>query len=85
MQAVKQVVAIALAGVALALSASYCMAQHVTGELGAPSATTTISGQQLPPPDPQFGGVIKGKATESKAGGRRASCRPGARPTCCSS
>jgi len=26
------------------------LAQQVTGELGAPSATTTISGQQLPPP-----------------------------------
>jgi hypothetical protein len=27
--------------------------------LGSPSATTTISGKQLPPPDPKFGGVIK--------------------------
>ncbi len=33
---------------------------------GAPDATTTISGKQLPPPDPKFGGVIKQKATESK-------------------
>jgi arylsulfatase len=40
---------------------------QVTGELGAPSATTTISGKQLPPPDPAFGGVIKERATESKA------------------
>ena len=38
-----------------------------SGELGSPSATTTISGKQLPPPDPKFGGVIKEKATESKA------------------
>ena len=40
---------------------------ETTGEPGSPSATTTISGKQLPPPDPQFGGVIKEKATESKA------------------
>ncbi len=42
------------------------MAQEITGVLGSPSATTTISGKQLPPPDPKFGGVIKEKATESK-------------------
>lgn len=41
--------------------------QQVTGVLGSPSATTTISGKQLPPPDPKFGGVIKEKASESKA------------------
>jgi hypothetical protein len=41
-------------------------AQQVTGELGSPSATTTIDGKQLPPPDPKFGGVIKEKATDSK-------------------
>ena len=46
------------------LSAS---AQQTTGEPGSPSATTTISGKQLPAPDPQFGGVIKEKASESKA------------------
>jgi arylsulfatase len=34
---------------------------------GAPSATTTISGKQLPAPDPKFGGVIKRTAPESKA------------------
>ena len=41
-------------------------AQQVTGEVGSPSATTTIDGKQLPPPDPKFGGVIKEKASESK-------------------
>ncbi len=40
-------------------------AQQVTGTLGAPGATTTIDGKQLPPPDPKFGGVIKEKASES--------------------
>ncbi len=40
-------------------------AQVVTGELGSPSATTTIDGKQLPAPDPKFGGVIKRDALES--------------------
>ncbi|WP_244500035.1 arylsulfatase [Methyloceanibacter superfactus] len=35
------------------------------GELGSPSATTTIPGQQLPAPDPKFGGVIKDDALQS--------------------
>ncbi len=39
---------------------------ETTGVLGSPSATTTISGKQLPPPDPKFGGVIKEKASDSK-------------------
>jgi arylsulfatase len=42
-------------------------APQVTGALGSASATTTISGKQLPPPDPRFGGVIKENATQSKA------------------
>ncbi|MDA9468270.1 arylsulfatase [Bradyrhizobium sp. CCBAU 53415] len=33
--------------------------------IGSPAATTTIPGNQLPPPDPKFGGVIKEKASES--------------------
>jgi arylsulfatase len=53
-----------LAAILFALPA---WAQQVTGELGSPSATITIDGKQLPAPDPQFGGVIKEKASESKA------------------
>jgi arylsulfatase len=41
------------------------IAQEVTGNLGSPSATTTITGQQLPPPDPAFGGAIKDGALQS--------------------
>ncbi|MBL0353549.1 MAG: arylsulfatase [Dechloromonas sp.] len=41
-------------------------AQQVTGTLGSPSATTTISGKQLPRPEPKFGGVIKNDALQSK-------------------
>ncbi len=42
------------------------LSQQVTGQLGSPSATTTIDGKQLPAPDPPFGGVIKEDALESK-------------------
>ena len=41
------------------LIAVTAMAQQVNGVLGSPSATTTIEGNQLPPPPPKFGGVIK--------------------------
>jgi arylsulfatase len=34
---------------------------------GSPGATRTISGNQLPPPDPKFGGVIKENAAQSRA------------------
>jgi arylsulfatase len=40
---------------------------EVTGELGSPGATTTIPGNQLPPPAPKFGGVINDNAMQSKA------------------
>jgi arylsulfatase A-like enzyme len=43
------------------------MAQQTTGVPGSPDATTAIDGKQLPTPDPKFGGVIKEKASESKA------------------
>jgi arylsulfatase A-like enzyme len=42
-------------------------AQQVNGTPGSPSATTTIPGNQLPAPDPEFGGVIKDDALQSKA------------------
>ena len=55
--------ALASAATLLALSVS-ALAQQVTGVPGAPGATTTITGQQLPPLPPKFGGVINEKATE---------------------
>ena len=45
-------VIIAVMVIALALAPLQAMAQQVTGKLGSPSATTTISGKQLPPPAP---------------------------------
>jgi len=47
--------------------ASPAAAQQVTGQPGSPSATTTIPGNQLPPPAPAFGGVIKETAPDSTA------------------
>jgi arylsulfatase A-like enzyme len=38
---------------------------QTSGEPGSPGATTTIDGKQLPAPDPEFGGVIKERATDS--------------------
>ena len=48
------------------LGAAPTMAQHITGEPGSPSATIQLDGKQLPPPNPQFGGVIRDAALESK-------------------
>src|SRR5207249_3353181 len=41
-------------------------AQQITGTPGSPSATTTISGEQLPAPPGKFGGVIKESVKDSK-------------------
>ena len=41
-------------------------AQQITGVPGSPSATMTIPGNQLPPPPPEFGGVIKESYLDSK-------------------
>ena len=52
---------------ALMLADAMAMAQQITGVPGAPDATTTIDGKQLPTPDPKFGGVIEEGALQSKA------------------
>ncbi len=62
----KSIIGLLLVALAFFLPAA-AAAQQVTGVLGSPSATTTINGKQLPPPEPKFGGVIKEKASESKA------------------
>ena len=60
--------AMLLTAVSLMLAGSPLLANdvEVTGTLGSPSATTTISGKQLPAPEPKFGGVIKEDALNSK-------------------
>jgi arylsulfatase A-like enzyme len=52
---------------AMLLVLQCAIAQQTTGTPGSPGATTTISGKQLPAPDPKFGGVIKDNALQSKA------------------
>lgn len=56
--------ALAIAGASLASAPVF--AEQVTGTPGSPSATISISGSQLPPPDPKFGGVIQEGALQSK-------------------
>ena len=50
----------------IGLSITLASAQTTTGAPGSPSATTTLSGEHLPPPDPQFGSVIEDGALQSK-------------------
>jgi len=50
-----------------AVSGAPSPAPQLEGTLGSPSATTTLSGDQLPPPDPEFGGVIHEDALSSTA------------------
>jgi len=50
----------------VALTAVTVHAQQTTGTAGSPGATTTIRGNQIPAPEPKFGGVIKENATDSK-------------------
>jgi hypothetical protein len=64
---VTRLLAATLASSALALvAANPSLAQQTNGELGSPGATTSISGEQLPAPDLQFGGAIKDDALQSK-------------------
>ena len=63
----RQVFKLLTSAIAIASCLGTASAQQVTGVLGSPSATTTLDGKQLPPPDPKFGGVIKEKASESRA------------------
>jgi arylsulfatase A-like enzyme len=51
---------------AVLVAATSAFGQQVSAPSGAPASTTVISGQQLPAPDPKFGGVIKQDARESK-------------------
>lgn len=51
---------------AIIFTAGQTLAQEVKGKLGSPDATTTISGKQLPAPEPKFGGVIDQTTKNSK-------------------
>jgi len=56
----------ALLFAAFTLTTASSFAQQINGTPGSPDATTTISGKQLPPPDPKFGGEINETAQDSK-------------------
>ncbi len=58
-------VALGSLSVCFLAGASAASPQQVTGTLGAPSATTTIDGKQIPPAPTKFGGVIKESAKDS--------------------
>jgi arylsulfatase A-like enzyme len=62
-----KILLISMLGACTVLGASIAGAEQITGTLGSPSATTTISGKQLPAPEPKFGGVIEHDALKSKA------------------
>jgi arylsulfatase A-like enzyme len=68
MKSVKQILlgGILAAAAAMAVAVSAKAQIQTMGTPGSPSATTTIDGKQLPPPDPKFGGVIKDTAKDSK-------------------
>src|SRR6476620_5933912 len=67
MKSARQILLDGMLAVAFMAAASSATAQiPTTGTPGSPSATTTIDGKQLPPPDPQFGGVLKESAADSK-------------------
>src|SRR6266481_3230193 len=57
---------VGLTAVAAMFAALPAPAQQVTGTPGAPTATVTIDGKQVPPPPMPFGGVIKETAADSK-------------------
>ena len=59
------IIAVLLILMLAACTAMPAKSPEVTGKLGSPDATTTISGKQLPPPAPEFGGVIKDNAMQS--------------------
>src|SRR5262245_40297232 len=63
----KRVVLMGFAAMLLTVPFGAASAQQFTGTPGSPEATTTIPGNQIPPPDPKFGGVIKEDAAQSTA------------------
>lgn len=69
MKPVRQIILASIQTCICVVAAGSLQAEQIqtTGTPGSPGATTTISGKQLPAPDPKFGGVIKDSALQSKA------------------
>jgi arylsulfatase len=66
MNAMKRTTLFLISIVSAVLVAVPATAQQITGTPGSPSATTTLQGDQIPPPPPRFGGKIERNATQSK-------------------
>src|SRR5881227_1492416 len=68
MKPVRQIILTSIQPCIFIVAAGSLQAEQIqtTGTPGSPCATTTISGKQLPAPDPKFGGVIKNDALQSK-------------------
>src|SRR5438477_12597672 len=68
MKSLRQIIFTSIQPCIFIVAAASLQAEQIqtTGTPGSPGATTTISGKQLPPPDPKFGGVIKDSAVDSK-------------------
>ena len=68
MKSLRQIIFTSIQPCIFIVAAASLQAEQIqtTGTPGSPGATTTISGKQLPPPDPKFGGVIKNDALQSK-------------------
>jgi arylsulfatase A-like enzyme len=61
----KTTVSLMAAGLLMMLASGMATAQQINGTPGSPSATRSISGEQLPAPALPFGGVIKDGALQS--------------------
>ena len=59
--------------------------EPTTGTPGSPTATTTINGEQLPPPPQKFEGIINQMPRNRNRFGRRGSSRRRVRRMSCSS
>jgi arylsulfatase A-like enzyme len=66
MRANQWITSVSIVALGALLSCEPGLAQQVTGTPGSPNATTTIPGNQLPPPSPKFGGVINEQLSKSK-------------------
>ena len=62
-----QFLALSLLATLFAVASASAADVETTGKVGSPSATTTIDGKQLPPPNPAFGGKIEKQALKSEA------------------
>src|SRR5213596_1428933 len=66
MKTIKQILLGRMLAAAVIAAVPSAWAQQINGTPGAPNATVTIDGKQIPPPPMPFGGVIKESIKDSK-------------------